>query len=220
PSYMAPDAENYRAINAERLLSKASEITIDKMIKEIGYSHYLSAFEVLLPPVFAAYDELSDTDSLKKILPEPIAILRSWDGNSSDTSVATTLAIEWASRAMGQKSSKEKLSMLVETMDDLEKRFGSWKIAWGKENRYQRVGEGEKFDDNNPSLASSLASSAFGCLPSFVSRRFSNTNKRYGYNGNSFVACVEFGKRIKAKSVITGGQSFDPSSKHFTDQAQ
>ena len=38
--------------------------------------------------------------------------------------------------------------------------------------------------------------------------------------GNSFVACVEFGKKVKAKTIVTGGESFDPKSKHFTDQAQ
>jgi acyl-homoserine-lactone acylase len=219
PSYMAPDAENYRAINAERLLSEAKDLTIDKLIKEIGYSHYLSAFEVLLPPLFTAFDELSNTDSLRQ-LAEPILLLRSWDKNSSASSAATTLAIEWTSRTFKNASSKEKLNSLMETIKDLQKRFGSWKVAWGDINRYQRVGQGETFDDSKPSLASGLASSAFGSLPSFVSRRFSNTNKSYGYKGNSFIACVEFGKRIKAKSIITGGQSFDPSSKHFTDQAQ
>jgi acyl-homoserine-lactone acylase len=220
PSYMAPDAENYRAINAERLLSEAKGLTIDKLIKEIGYSHYLSAFEVLLPPLFAAYDELGESDSLKQILNEPVTLLRSWDRNSSVFSAATTLAIEWASKATGNISSKEKLNLLFETMKDLEKRFGSWKTVWGDVNRYQRLGSGEKFDDGRPGLRCGLAPYAFGSLPSFVSRRFPGTNKRYGYSGNSFIACVEFGKKIKAKSVITGGQSFDPSSKHFTDQAQ
>jgi len=220
PLYMAPDAENYRAINAEHLLSETKDITVDKMIKEIGYSHYLSAFGVLLPPLFTAYNELAATDSLKQVLNEPVSLLRSWDRNSSASSMAATLAIEWASRSIGNISSKEKLNLLFETMKDLEKRFGSWKIAWGDVNRYQRVGEGEKFDDNKPGLPSGLASSAFGSLPSFVARRFPGTNKRYGVSGNSFIACVEFGKKLKAKSVITGGQSFNPSSRHFTDQAQ
>jgi acyl-homoserine lactone acylase PvdQ len=56
-------------------------------------------------------------------------------------------------------------------------------------------------------------------LPSFISRRF-DTKKRYGFSGNSFVAAVEFGKRLKAKTIMTGGESFDPSSIHYTDQAQ
>ena len=220
PAYMAPVPENYRAVNAERLLSKSNDLTIDKMIKEIGYSHYLSAFEVLLPPLFSAYDKLQATDSMKQILSDPISTLRSWDRNSSASSIATTLAIEWASRSKENALPTEKLNFLLEAIKDLEKRFGTWKTAWGGINRYQRPVENEKFDDNEPSLPCGLASSTFGSLPSFASRRYSNTNKWYGYNGNSFIACVEFGKKLKAKSIITGGQSFDPNSKHFTDQAQ
>jgi acyl-homoserine lactone acylase PvdQ len=220
PSYMAPDEENYRAINAERLLNEAKDVTVDEMIKNVGYSHYLSAFEVLLPPLFSAYDGLAASDSLKTILREPISLLREWDRNSSVSSLPTTLAIEWASRVGRTAPPAEKLKALLETMNDLEKRFGLWKIPWGDVNRYLRVAPGEEFSDNKPSIPSGLASSAFGSLPSFVARRYDGTNKRYGYNGNSFIACVEFGKKVKAKSIITGGQSFDPSSKHFTDQAQ
>ncbi len=220
PSYMAPDLENYRAINAERLLDKKTDLTIDRLIKEVGYSHYLSLFEVLLPQLFIAYDELVETDSLKQILLEPIDMLKTWDKNSSASSLATSLAIEWASRIMKNVSPNEKLNLLYETIKDLQKRFGSWKVAWGDMNRYQRVGNGENFDDNKPSLAVGLASATWGSLPSFQSRRLANSNKRYGFSGNSFIACVEFGKKVKAKSIITGGQSFDPSSKHFTDQAQ
>ena len=38
-------------------------------------------------------------------------------------------------------------------------------------------------------------------------------------NGNSFVCAVEFGKKIKAKSLLAGGQSGNPLSPHFFDQA-
>jgi acyl-homoserine lactone acylase PvdQ len=217
---MAPDLENYRAINAERLLNEKTDLTIDRMIKEVGYSHYLSAFEVLLPQLFLAFDEVPGSDSLKQILSDPVDVLKAWDRNSSASSVATTLAVEWASRIMKNVSSNEKVNLLYETIKDLEQRFGSWKVQWGDVNRFQRVGNGENFDDNKSSLPVGLASATWGSLPSFQSRHFANSNKRYGFSGNSFVACVEFGKKIKARSIITGGQSFDPSSKHFTDQAQ
>jgi acyl-homoserine-lactone acylase len=75
------------------------------------------------------------------------------------------------------------------------------------------------FDDNAPSIAVGQVSSLFGQLPSFVSRPMNGTKKRYGYSGNSFIAAVEFGPKLKAKSIITGGQSFNAQSKHFTDQA-
>ena len=151
---------------------------------------------------------------------EPVDLLKAWDKNSSASSVATTVAIEWASRITKNVSSAEKLDLLYETIKDLQRRFGSWKVAWGNINRYQRVGNGETFDDKKASLPVGLASATWGSLPSYQSRPFVNSNKRYGFSGNSFIACVEFGKKVKAKSIITGGQSFDPSSKHFTDQAQ
>jgi acyl-homoserine lactone acylase PvdQ len=31
---------------------------------------------------------------------------------------------------------------------------------------------------------------------------------------------VEFGKKIKARSLLAGGESGDPQSKHFKDQAE
>ena len=60
----------------------------------------------------------------------------------------------------------------------------------------------------------------WGQLPSFKSQLFPGTKKRYGIGGNSFVCAVEFGKRIKAKSLLAGGQSGNPASKHFNDQLE
>ena len=242
PLYTAPDGENFRALNALSLLSDASDITIDKMIHNIGYNHHLAAFDVIIPALLKDYDELSASDTLKTKLQPAIDLLRAWDKNSSDTSVATTIAIELGYRivqkipapvsrfnrtdAVGQLrqtmstlSPQEIIIVLDLTLKDLATRFSTWKIAWGRVNRYQRPADGI-FDDAKPSLPVGLASSLFGSIPSFASSRFSNTGKRYGIAGNSFVACVEFGKKIKAKSIVTGGQSFDPSSKHYTNQAQ
>ena len=110
------------------------------------------------------------------------------------------------------------LGLLQETMADLEKRFGNWNTAWGDINRYQRIAGG-RFSDSLWSIPVGLAAATWGALPSYVSSRLPHTNRRYGTSGNSFIACVEFGKKLKARTVITGGQSFDPASPHFTDQA-
>ncbi|HVF82521.1 MAG TPA: penicillin acylase family protein, partial [Flavisolibacter sp.] len=106
---------------------------------------------------------------------------------------------------------------LSATMKDLEKLYGTWKIAWGDINRYQRTSD-NKFKDAEGSLPVGLGPGTWGSLPSFISRRY-DTKKRYGISGNSFIAAVEFGKRLKAKTIMTGGESFTSSSKHFTDQA-
>lgn len=77
PAYMAPDAENFRAINAVKLLSKQENLTIDKVIAA-GYDHYLAAFDVLLPALLKAYQSRSN-ESAYKTLAEPIQLLKSWD---------------------------------------------------------------------------------------------------------------------------------------------
>jgi len=65
-----------------------------------------------------------------------------------------------------------------------------------------------------------MASGRWGALASFSAKSYPGTRKIYGTSGNSFVAVVEFGDRVKAKSMLAGGQSGDPQSPHFDDQAQ
>ncbi|MBV9987001.1 MAG: penicillin acylase family protein, partial [Chitinophagaceae bacterium] len=48
PAYMAPMGENFRGVNASRLLAANSQYTIDKMITT-GYDPHLPAFDVLMP---------------------------------------------------------------------------------------------------------------------------------------------------------------------------
>ena len=113
------------------------------------------------------------------------------------------------------------LSLLSQTIEGLSNQLGTWKIPWGEINRYQRSTGSiyPKFDDAETSLPVGMASSLFGSLPAFETS-WSGTKKGYGYAGNSFVAVVEFGPRIKAKSIVTGGQSFQPGTKNFSDQAE
>jgi acyl-homoserine lactone acylase PvdQ len=244
PTYMAPDGENMRALNAAALLENTSGITLDKII-EIGYDRKLLAFDILLPSLFRAYREAAGGDSLKAILGPMMEILEKWDRYSSTSSVATTVAIEWATRLLSRvppaKTESEAtnlygvfkglaasfppndmLGLLKETLSDLQNRFGDWHVSWGEVNRFQRNAQStnDHFDDREKSLPVALASATWGSLPSFNGRRFPNTNRRYGVSGNSFVAAVEFGKKLKAKTILTGGESFDPSSRHFTDQAE
>ena len=98
----------------------------------------------------------------------------------------------------------------------------TWGVTWGEVNRFQRLNNNipTENDDSQPSLAMRNASALWGCLPSFNSRTVNGSKKRYGYSGNSFVCAVEFGERIKAKSLLAGGVSGDVNSKNFNDQAE
>ena len=78
----------------------------------------------------------------------------------------------------------------------------------------------QPFDDAKPSLPVGFAPSKWGALASFDSVKPRTTKRIYGSVGNSFVAAVEFGPTVRAKAIMTGGESGDPASPHFTDQAQ
>ncbi len=242
PNYMAPDAENARGLHAVRVLENESAFTLDKLIGA-SQDSYLPGFEKLIPSLIGAYDGLSGTnDTLRTKLAEPIGLLRNWDLRYSTSSVPTTLAIFWAQRLRQNVNSKisarmdqlsiieflqtktsalEKMVALSQAQIELQRDFGTWKQPWGEINRYQRLtGKIEStFDDSKPSLAIPFTSSFWGSLAAYGSKRFPGTKKMYGYVGNSFVAVVEFGKKVKAKSVMTGGSSSDPNLVHFNDQS-
>ncbi len=242
PNYMAPDGENFRGVNAVRILGKEKKYTIDKVISA-GYDTYLAAFEILIPALIKAYEK-DGRDSLYINLKEPIAILKNWDYHSGEQSIATTLAVEWAYRlnAILQKiytdegekdqitntnnfvdtaTAKTLLKPLSEVIKQLTQKFKKWQMPWGELNRYQRLDNDVtgSFNDSLPSIAVGFAPSVWGQLPAFKSNYFASNNKRYGFGGNSFVCAVEFGKKVKAKSLLAGGESGNISSKHFTDQA-
>ncbi len=77
-----------------------------------------------------------------------------------------------------------------------------------------------RFDDNAPSIPVAFTSARWGSLASYGARVYPNTRKLYGTSGNSFVAVVEFGAdSVRAIAVTAGGESGNPASKHFNDQA-
>jgi len=237
PFYMAPDMENYRGIHAVRVLSKAGDLTLDGLI-ELAYDPELPGFEKLIPGLVAAYDE---SGAGHPDLSGPIAVLRDWDYTVSVDSVAMTLAHFYGMRYRDEGANpdglrgidlidyfgtgspnEERLRVFAATVDMLTADFGQWNTPWGEVNRYQRL-TGEitpPYDDSAPSLPVAMASGDWGALASFRARRQPGTKRIYGTHGNSFVAVVEFGDRVRAKSMLAGGQSGDPSSPHFDDQAQ
>jgi len=237
PTYMAPDEENFRGIHAVRVLTGQSGLTLDKLI-DLAYDPVLPAFEELIPGLVAAFDEAG---------PKPTEIagaidaLRNWDYRVSADSVAMTLAHFYGSlyiaegdnpeglrgldliRYFGSESPRaERLRIFSNTVATLEADFGQWSTPWGEVNRYQRLNGDivQQFDDNAPSLPVGMASGRWGALASYGARSAPNTKRLYGTSGNSFVAVVEFGEKVRAKTLLAGGQSGDPASPHFADQAQ
>lgn len=236
PVYMAPDAENFRGLQAVSLLEATPPLNIDSMIA-LAYDTYLQGFAQLIPGLITAWE--ANADSWPE-LEQPIDALRNWDLRVSAGSVPMSLAHFYGMNAaqristptgmsrmeqvnwLGTDSAEnERLSVFSDTLAELEEAFGSWATPWGEINRYQRLTGAidHPYNDEAPSLPVGMASSRWGALASYGARAYPGTDRIYGTSGNSFVAVVAFGERVRAKSLLAGGQSADPESPHFDDQA-
>ena len=241
PSYVDRGTEeSARGFHALRVFDKKKDFTLDGLIAA-AYDSYLPAFDVLMPRLLKAYDAAPASNPLKTKLAEQIKVLRGWDYRWGTSSVPTALAVYWGEelgRRVGDEARKagvtadhymmnsatadEQLQSLAAASDKLAADFGKWNTPWGDINRFQRLTGDivQPFNDAGPSIPVGFTSSRWGSLASFGARSYKDTKKMYGNTGNSFVAVVEFGDTVKAKAVSAGGESGDPKSKHFKDQAE
>ena len=238
PRYMDQVGGNARGVHADLLLTGKSGWTPDTL-RDAAFDSYLPAFAQLLPGLVAAWDALPARDPRRTALAAPIALLKQWDRRWGQDSAATSLAVVWGDhlwREVGSFAQAErmnvpdyiatrvgadaKLAALSAAVDRLTRDFGDWQVPWGKINRFQRLDDSiaPHFDDAKPSIPVPFTSAQWGSLASFGAKTWPGTTRYYGTSGNSFVAIVEFGPRVKAMAVMAGGQSGDTASRHFADQ--
>jgi acyl-homoserine-lactone acylase len=155
--------------------------------------------------------------------------------------MGTTLAVSWANELLAQTTAdaarermnvndymaeratdRQRTDALATIVDTLTRDFGKWQIPWGEVNRFQRLTGDivQPFDDSASSLPVGFTSGNWGSLAAFGGRVPRDTKKIYGVSGNSFLAIVEFGEKVRAKAITAGGQSGNPKSPHFNDQAE
>jgi acyl-homoserine lactone acylase PvdQ len=168
----------------------------------------------------------SADESRAEALSEVVILLRDWDRVSSVDSQAMSLFVfagEAKRRLERDGDEKDWLTMraLEKAMEKLQEDWGSWHVAWGEINRLQRrhTGGEDPFSDEKPSLAIAGVPGWAGAMFTFYATTVEGEKRRYGVAGNTYVAVVEFGPEVKAKTLHTFGASADPSSKHHFDQA-
>ena len=239
PRYFDQAGESPRGLHALRVLNARKDFT-PETLRAAAYDSFLPAFDRLLPGLVAAWDKLPDSDARKARLAEPVALLKGWDKRWGAGSTATSLAVFWgealwAPSAQPAKDAgvsvwdymadratdTQRIDGLAAAVDRLTQDFGNWQVPWGEINRFQRNDGAiqQKFDDAKPSIPVPFTSAQWGSLASFGAKRWPGTKRYYGTLGNSFVATVEFGPKVRAWAVTAGGESGHPESKHFADQA-
>jgi len=240
PPYVETGGETARGRHAIRVLEGKKDFTLDSLISA-AYDSYLTWFEKPIAALVKGWEETPNDDPRKAKTAEPVAELRNWDLRWGVASVPTSLAVFWGEvleRRVGPDARKAGIYLsdyvstklppdillraLAEAADKLFEDFGTWKTPWGDINRFQRLtGEiVQPFSDSAPSIPVGFTSSFWGSLAAFSARDYPGTKKRYGASGNSFVAVVEFGDKVRARAVTAGGESGHPASPHFNDEAE
>ena len=241
PAYVEKGGESARGLHAIRVLNDKHDFTLDTLLSSVAFDSYLPWFARTMPGLINAWDQDSNSDLLKAKLADQIAALRTWDYRWGVDSIPTSLAVFWGTDLMrrfgrdarnaemtpydyvaSKVAPEQLLESLATASDRLTSDFGTWKTPWGNINRFQRLDDDieSHFDDSKPSIPVMFTSSLWGSLASFGARPYPNTKKWYGTSGNSFVAAVEFGKTIRARAVTAGGESGNPASPHFDDEAE
>jgi acyl-homoserine-lactone acylase len=240
PVYVEAGGESARGLHAIRVLEDKKDFTVDSLAAA-AYDSYLTWFEKPVPCLIKAWDDLGADNPLKTKLAGQIGALRGWDLRWGAASVPTSLAVFWGEdiqKRVGPEARKAGIYMsdyictkappdlllqsLSDASDKLTADFGAWKTPWGDINRFQRLTGGivQPFNDAGPSIPVGFTSAVWGSLASFGAHAYPGTKKWYGTSGNSFVAVVEFGEKVRARAVTAGGESGNLSSSHFNDEAQ
>lgn len=240
PRYMDTFGENPRGLHATMVLQNKRDFDLESL-RAAAYDTYQPGFAQMIPALVDAWDRTPASNPLKRRLEGPVSALRSWDYRWGVGSIPNSLAVYWAEELMGllpaelraqrtrladhlteRTTRDQKLNALNAAVQRLERDFGTWQTPWGRINRFQRL-TGDivhPFSDAGASIPVGFPSALWGSLASFGSRSYPGTKNWYGTSGNSFVAVVEFGEKVRARAVSAGGESGDPQSPHFNDQAE
>jgi penicillin amidase len=226
PDYMMiREGDNSRARISRKILSRKGKFTFEEWSRA-SLDTQVGVAETELPQLVEEWEKLNRENSGRASKTRgAIDDLKAWDRVSTIESTSMTLFTLWFERFRNldrTASSKEwlKIQALEGAIRELERDYGTWRVAWGEINRLQRTPPGgpTTFSDDRPSLP--VAGARMGLIFDFAARPEQGQRRRYGVTGNSFVSVVKFGPEIEARSLLVFGQSGDPTSRHYFDQAQ
>ena len=227
PKYIGLHPENWRSKASRRLLSRPGKFTFDEWAS-MAFDTYFFAAEREIPLLAHDFELLRAVDPAATEAVAPMLTeLQAWDRRGTIESVPATWFALWSERVAarvrgGDTAIGFRVAALAEVRDGLKRMTGSDRVPLGELQRHQRRSErsGEKFDDARPSLP--LPTAAAGTVGSIFTvgvEQPTGAKRRYAAYGMGYVSVMEFGPRVRSMSIIPYGQSGDPASPHYNDQA-
>ena len=227
PNDFAPEFMHFRAQSGAGMLLGDDSITYDELIDYRG-SNRLRLADVVLPSLIEGAKDSDDP-----LLQEAARVLENWDRNTNADSVGAVLFQAWAMKnpgaiftstlfkekwdptrpmdtPVGLKNIPASLEILKTVSNETIENFGQLDVPWG---------EAVRIKYNGYDLPASTGPGFLGAFR--VAFLQPEENGRYTVQGgNSYVAAIEFGDRIKANGILAYGNSTQLSSKHFGDQLE
>jgi penicillin amidase len=216
PAYMAPEPDTERSRISRRILAGAERLSLDG-ISRLAFDTTLIRAEVDVPAIVKAWRS-EPREHLKPVIEE----LEKWDYKATTSSVAATVYLLWM---QGYTPKRQPVEVLGEVVTALERQWGTWRVAWGEMSRIQRPDARQYVDiqtgfrDSEDSLPVAGAPGPGGVVFNFYPAPSPGQKRRYGVAGTSYAGVVEFGKAVEARTILQFGQSGDPKSPNYFDQA-
>lgn len=226
PAYIAPKNISFRAERSLRMLSEDKKLTFESFI-EHKHSTRAELADRILPDLLKAVSE-HGSDLAK----QAGAVLKAWDRQTEAESSGAVLFYAWAARFMGPtlasqagfavpyelqsplttprglKDPRQAVQQLDDAAQETQREFGALDVPWGQVMRYRHAG------------LDLPANGGFGNLGIFRVITFGplNNKTRSQVHGETYIAAVEFTSPVKAKVLLTYGNSSQPGSPHQADQ--
>jgi len=223
PRYMAPRGMSLRAQQSARLMAADASITLDEFVEYKHSTRMLLADRVLDDLIPAAR-------TAGGAAAEAALVLEKWDRSANADSRGAVLFEAWYRRAVragnvfavrwseaeamtsprGLANPAQAVRTLVEAADLVTKAHGAIDVPWGEVYRL-RVGGRDLPANGGP-----------GDLGIFRVVGFAEDKdgKMRATGGDSYVATIEFGPTVRARSLISYGNASQPGSSHIGDQLE
>ena len=223
PKYMVQEGDNPRGRIARQILSAKPTWTFEEWTKAAFDTRVITADELLPQFLTELKQQLAGSDDNLRMAYDELS---AWDHRATNDSIAMTVFSMWHDQLFAKRQEPQtaqlRVNALKSALEEIQKRFGTWRVKWGEMNRLQRRDESrnEEFDDARPSLPVPGISSYDGGVFTFYAAPSPGQKRFYGVAGATYVSVVEFGPQVRALSIHTFGASGRPDSRHYTDQAE
>lgn len=222
PGYMSPQGMGLRPQRAINMIKYQASISFDELVQD-KLNTEMEAADRFLDDLLLAVKQFPDSLALKAA-----TVLQTWDKSTNADSRGAILFERWflklntdmfakpwsmaepVTTPDGLKDPEKAVALLVQAAHEIIQKYGSLDVAYGEVNRFRA--NGIDYPGNGGTDRTGVYRALYF--------REDKDKKNRAYNGDTYVAVTEFGKKVKANVLLSYGNSSQPGSKHVGDQLQ